>query len=138
MDAERVVAFFGDYGLVAYDHDGRELWRRPLGPFDNVYGMGASPVLAGGLVVLACDQSLGSFVAAFDAKTGDEKPGGSATFQAALSGASEVGSERPSAMPDPFGPRKRGQSEAASGAAATSARAASALLTAPRASPGCP
>ena len=51
------MAFFGDYGLVAYDHEGRELWRTPLGPFDNVYGMGASPILAGGLVVLACDQS---------------------------------------------------------------------------------
>ena len=44
--------FFADYGLVAYDHAGRELWRTPLGPFDNVYGMGASPILAGGLVVL--------------------------------------------------------------------------------------
>jgi outer membrane protein assembly factor BamB len=73
VDAERVVVFFGDTGLVAYDHDGRELWRTPLGPFDNVYGMGASPILAGGLVVLACDQSLGSFVAAFDATTGRER-----------------------------------------------------------------
>jgi outer membrane protein assembly factor BamB len=72
-DSERVVAFFGDYGLVAYDHEGRELWRTPLGPFDNVYGMGASPILAGGLVVLACDQSTGSFVAAFDARTGRER-----------------------------------------------------------------
>jgi outer membrane protein assembly factor BamB len=58
---------------VAFDHDGRELWRTPLGPFDNVYGMGASPVLAGGLVVLACDQSTGSFVAAFDAASGRER-----------------------------------------------------------------
>jgi outer membrane protein assembly factor BamB len=73
VDAERVVVFFGDYGLVSYDHDGREQWRTPLGPFDNVYGMGASPILAGGLVALACDQSLGSFVAAFDAKTGRER-----------------------------------------------------------------
>ena len=73
VDAERVVVFFGDFGLVAYDHDGRELWRTPLGPFDNVYGMGASPILAEGLVVLACDQSLGSFVAAFDAETGRER-----------------------------------------------------------------
>jgi outer membrane protein assembly factor BamB len=72
-DTERVVVFFGDYGLVAYDHDGRELWRTPLGPFDNVYGMGASPILAEGLVVLACDQSLGSFMAAFDAVTGRER-----------------------------------------------------------------
>ena len=73
VDDARVVVFFADYGLVAYDHAGQELWRTPLGPFDNVYGMGASPVLAGGLVLLSCDQSRGSFVAAFDAKTGRER-----------------------------------------------------------------
>jgi outer membrane protein assembly factor BamB len=72
-DASRVVVFFGDYGLLAYDHEGGELWRTPLGPFDNVYGMGASPILAGDLVVLGCDQSHGSFVAAFDATTGRER-----------------------------------------------------------------
>jgi len=65
--------FFADFGLVAYDHAGQELWRTPLGPFDNVYGMGASPILADGLVLLSCDQSRGSFVAAFDAKTGRER-----------------------------------------------------------------
>lgn len=73
VDPDRVVVFFADFGLVAYDHAGRELWRTPLGPFDNVYGMGASPILAGGLVLLSCDQSRGSFVAAFDAKTGRER-----------------------------------------------------------------
>jgi outer membrane protein assembly factor BamB len=73
VDADRVVVFFADFGLVAYDHAGRELWRTPLGPFDNVYGMGASPILADGLVLLSCDQSRGSFVAAFDAKTGRER-----------------------------------------------------------------
>jgi outer membrane protein assembly factor BamB len=73
VDAERVVVFFGDFGLVAYDHEGREQWRTPLGPFDNVYGVGASPILAQGLVVLGCDQSLGSFVAAFDARSGRER-----------------------------------------------------------------
>jgi outer membrane protein assembly factor BamB len=73
VDQDRVVVFFADFGLVAYDHAGRELWRTPLGPFDNVYGMGASPILAGGLVLLSCDQSRGSFVAAFDAKTGRER-----------------------------------------------------------------
>jgi len=70
---DRVVVFFADFGLVAYDHAGQELWRTPLGPFDNVYGMGASPILADGLVLLSCDQSRGSFVAAFDAKTGRER-----------------------------------------------------------------
>jgi outer membrane protein assembly factor BamB len=72
-DARQVVVFFGDYGLVAYDHDGKERWRTPLGPFDNVYGMGGSPVLVDDLVVLVCDQSHGSFAAAFDAQTGKER-----------------------------------------------------------------
>jgi outer membrane protein assembly factor BamB len=73
VDARRVVVFFGDYGLVAYDHEGRERWRTPLGPFDNVYGMGGSPILVDGLVVVVCDQSHGSFAAAFDAETGRER-----------------------------------------------------------------
>jgi outer membrane protein assembly factor BamB len=72
-DARQVVVFFGDYGLVSYDPDGREQWRRPLGPFDNVYGMGSSPILVDGLVVIVCDQSHDSFAAAFDAKTGVER-----------------------------------------------------------------
>ncbi len=42
----------------------------PLGPFNNIYGMGASPVIVGDLVVLACDQSLGSYVMAVNKRTG--------------------------------------------------------------------
>jgi outer membrane protein assembly factor BamB len=72
-DGERVVVFFGDYGLIAYDTGGKELWKQPLGPFNNIYGMGASPILVGDHVVLACDQSTGSFIAAFDKKTGAER-----------------------------------------------------------------
>jgi outer membrane protein assembly factor BamB len=69
-DASGVVVFFGDYGLVSYDRSGRERWRTPLGPFNNVYGMGASPVLVDGRVVLVCDQGVDSFIAAFDGRTG--------------------------------------------------------------------
>jgi outer membrane protein assembly factor BamB len=71
-DGERVFFFFADYGLLAYDVNGKELWRRPLGPFNNVYGMGASPIVVDDVVVLNCDQSIGSFIAAFDRKTGRE------------------------------------------------------------------
>ena len=35
-DGERVIVFFGDYGVLAYDLSGRELWKKELGPFDNV------------------------------------------------------------------------------------------------------
>jgi outer membrane protein assembly factor BamB len=72
-DGERVYFFFADYGLLAYDLNGKELWRRPLGPFNNIYGMGASPIVVDDVVVLNCDQSIGSFIAAFDAKTGRER-----------------------------------------------------------------
>jgi outer membrane protein assembly factor BamB len=72
-DGQNVFVFFGDYGLLAYDVAGRELWRKPLGPFNNIYGMGASPIVVDDVVVLACDQSTGSFIAAFDKKSGRER-----------------------------------------------------------------
>jgi outer membrane protein assembly factor BamB len=72
-DGECVYFFFADYGLLTYDANGKELWRRPLGPFNNIYGMGASPILVDDVVVLTCDQSTGSFIAAFDKRTGRER-----------------------------------------------------------------
>jgi outer membrane protein assembly factor BamB len=65
-----VAVFFGDYGLLSYDVRGEERWRAPLGPFNNAYGMGSSPILVDGKVVLVCDQGTGSFVAAFDNASG--------------------------------------------------------------------
>jgi outer membrane protein assembly factor BamB len=72
-DGERIFFFVADYGLLAYDVNGKEVWRRPLGPFNNIYGMGASPIVVDDVVVLNCDQSIGSFIAAFDKKTGRER-----------------------------------------------------------------
>ena len=72
-DAEGVVAFFPDFGLVAYARDGAERWRHPLGPFRNFYGMGASPVVIDDLVVLVCDQQVGSFILALDRASGAVK-----------------------------------------------------------------
>jgi outer membrane protein assembly factor BamB len=65
VDGRSVIVFFQDYGLVAYDLEGRERWRTPLGPFQNVYGLGASPIVVDESVVLVVDQGRGSFVAAF-------------------------------------------------------------------------
>lgn len=72
VDADSVVVFFDEFGLACYDHDGKERWRRALGPFDNAYGLGASPILAGDVVVLACDMSTDSFVAGFAKRDGAE------------------------------------------------------------------
>lgn len=72
-DAQGVVVFFADVGLIAYAADGTERWRTPLGPFLNFYGMSASPIIAGDLVVLVCDQAGGSFMLALDRATGRER-----------------------------------------------------------------
>ncbi len=70
VEADAVYVFFPDYGLVAYDANGRERWKMPLGPFNNIYGMGASPVIVGNDIILACDQSTGSYVMAVDKRSG--------------------------------------------------------------------
>ena len=72
-DGENVYVFFQDVGLLSYDAQGKERWWVPLGPFNNAYGMGASPIVAGELVVLVCDQSAGSFLIAVDRNTGKER-----------------------------------------------------------------
>ncbi|MEX2262785.1 MAG: PQQ-binding-like beta-propeller repeat protein [Bryobacteraceae bacterium] len=69
-DGRNVYVFFPDFGLLSYDGSGVERWRVPLGPFNNLYGMGASPILADGNVVLVCDQTSGSYIAAFGAADG--------------------------------------------------------------------
>ena len=70
-DGENVYAFFGDFGLVAYDRDGEELWRRPLGPFTNLHGMATSPVLAGGVLLVSIDQDVDAYLMALQSTTGD-------------------------------------------------------------------
>jgi outer membrane protein assembly factor BamB len=70
VEADGVYVFFPDYGLVAYDASGAERWSMPLGPFTNIYGMGASPIIVGDTVVLACDQSVASYLLAVDKRTG--------------------------------------------------------------------
>ena len=69
-DGTNVYVFFADFGLLSYDMVGRERWRVPLGPFNNLYGMGASPVLVNDTVVLACDQNTDSFIIAFARRDG--------------------------------------------------------------------
>lgn len=72
-DADGVVVFFPDFGLAAYAADGGERWTIPLGPFKSFYGMAASPIIAGDLVILLCDQRAGSFLLAVDRKTGTQR-----------------------------------------------------------------
>lgn len=69
-DGRNVYVFFQELGLVAFDGDGRERWRVPLGPFNAFYGLGASPILVDDLLVLSVDQDTGSYLLAVDKATG--------------------------------------------------------------------
>jgi outer membrane protein assembly factor BamB len=69
-DGRNVYVFFTDFGLVSYGPNGEERWRRPLGPFNNPFGMGASPVLAGDLILMLCDSESGAFLLAVEKDTG--------------------------------------------------------------------
>ncbi len=69
-DGRNVYVFFQDFGLLAYDADGKELWRMPLGPFNNPFGHGASPILADNALLMNIDQDTGSFLLAVEKETG--------------------------------------------------------------------
>jgi len=71
-DGQHVVAFFGSCGLFCYDADGKLLWSQPMGPFNNGFGAGSSPILVDDLVILSQDHDTDSFLAAYDKRTGRE------------------------------------------------------------------
>lgn len=70
-DGQRVYAHFGSFGLVAYDLEGHELWRKPLPVTITEYGASSSPVLAGNHLVLLLDQDGGSHLIAVERATGE-------------------------------------------------------------------
>jgi outer membrane protein assembly factor BamB len=77
-DGKRVVACFGPEGLYCYDFDGKLLWKRDLSTIDSSFaidrqyewGFGSSPVLHDGMVILQCDLSRDSFIAAYSLADG--------------------------------------------------------------------
>lgn len=70
-DGTRVYAYFGSYGIVAYDFSGKEAWRRPFDRLPSQYGTSTSPVLAGGNLVLQHDgESTNASLVAISPATG--------------------------------------------------------------------
>jgi outer membrane protein assembly factor BamB len=72
-DSQRVYVYFGSFGLLAYDFEGREAWRKPLPAPAVEFGTSSSPILAGGNVILLCDQDEGSYLLAVDARIGETR-----------------------------------------------------------------
>jgi outer membrane protein assembly factor BamB len=86
VDAERVYFAWSDpdhMWLLAFTHDGKELWKQDYGPWVSQHGFGSSPVLVDDMVVVNWSQEPSkqantpdpktSFVVAADQKTGNER-----------------------------------------------------------------
>jgi len=69
-DGERAIAWFGSAGAMCTDLSGKMLWTSRDVPFDDVHGVGASPLLCDGLLVIPGTQPDAPYVAALDAATG--------------------------------------------------------------------
>ncbi|MGH7224728.1 MAG: PQQ-binding-like beta-propeller repeat protein, partial [Gemmataceae bacterium] len=75
-DGQHVYALFWDgkdIHLDAFDFkDGKPLWQKNLGGFKGNHGVGHSPMLIDGKVILANDQDGSSRLLALDARSGDK------------------------------------------------------------------
>ncbi|RPH33898.1 MAG: hypothetical protein EHM93_02710 [Bacteroidales bacterium] len=79
-NGEYVVAIYGSEGMVCYDFKGNEIWRKNLGVLDagwffeeeTQWGPASSPIIYGNTVIVQCDRSKDSYIAAYDLKTGNE------------------------------------------------------------------
>ena len=80
-DGRRVVAVFGTIGLlVAWDFNGKELWRADLGVVDSgwfldpgyQWGHSSSPIIFRNAVIVQADGQKGSYIAAWDLTSGKQ------------------------------------------------------------------
>jgi outer membrane protein assembly factor BamB len=74
-DGELLFAFFGSRGLYCLDLNGKLLWKKHLGEMHSKHGHGegSSPVLHGDTLLINWDHEAGSFIAAFDKRTGTQR-----------------------------------------------------------------
>ena len=80
VDGKHVVALFGSEGLYCYDLDGKLLWKQDPGVLDAgwfydpdyQWEHASSPIIYKNLVILQADIQKGSFIAAYDLKTGKQ------------------------------------------------------------------
>jgi outer membrane protein assembly factor BamB len=74
-DGERIITYFGinkASWLVAFDLDGKKLYTEKVSDFDSRFGLGASPVLHDGILIVPHDNAPDNFVAGYDPKTGKQ------------------------------------------------------------------
>ena len=72
-DGERIYCFFGKTGVLAFDLDGKELWRKSVGTDSDPrrWGTSSSPIVHENVVIVTAGPESRSFYA-FDGKTGEQ------------------------------------------------------------------
>lgn len=73
-DGKFIYLYAANLGLWAFDLKGNQVWHTPLesNPIYLDLGTGASPALAGNLLIVLCDNQKQQYIAAFDTKTGKQ------------------------------------------------------------------
>ncbi len=71
-DGERVVAYFGSYGLICFDTDGEKLWDLKMPLTKSYAGNATSPIIVGDRVILYRGNYVDHFLLAVDKHTGKE------------------------------------------------------------------
>ena len=70
-DGKLVYVYFGSCGVLAYNFEGQEQWRKPLPLVTSLNGSGCSPALMDGLLIINRDQEDGkSSLLALEARDG--------------------------------------------------------------------
>src|SRR6185436_1362656 len=84
-DGERIYAVFGDGSVAAWNQDGVVVWTNREVPFYSRHGLGASPLLYDGLLIMPYDGSnqVGS-PGTYPKVTGDERLGWQIPWDRAL------------------------------------------------------
>lgn len=71
-DGERVVAYFGSFGLICFDMNGQKLWDVPMPVTKSYAGNATSPMIARDCVILYRGNHVDHFLLAVDKHTGKE------------------------------------------------------------------
>ncbi|MDF1752603.1 MAG: PQQ-binding-like beta-propeller repeat protein [Verrucomicrobiales bacterium] len=71
IDGNIVIASYGSAGMVAYDLEGKEIWKRDFGPIDHVWGNSTSPVIHGDLCIHYHGPSKGAALYGLNKSTGE-------------------------------------------------------------------
>jgi len=70
-DGERVYVYFGSFGLVSYDFEGKQQWAVPLPIPETAYGSGTSPIVFSELVILNRHEQKEPYLLTVDRKSGE-------------------------------------------------------------------